>query len=59
LKITNAVTTLWPPDTLAKQFGSIAKEIGMKGFRFLKQGTSVKEVSELLGHSSPLITLST
>jgi integrase len=42
----------------------------MKGFRLhdvrhgfasisLKQGTSVKEVSELLGHSSPLITLST
>jgi integrase len=60
----------WPPDTLTKQFGSIAKRIGMKGFRFhdvrhgfasisLKQGTSVKEVSELLGHSSPLITLST
>jgi integrase len=47
-----------------------AKGIGMKGFRLhdirhgfasisLKQGTSVKEVSELLGHSSPLITLST
>lgn len=55
---------------MTKQFGSIAKGIGMKGFRFhdvrhgfasisLKQGTSVKEVSELLGHSSPLITLST
>lgn len=60
----------WPPDTLTKQFGAIAKQVGMKGFRFhdvrhgfasisLKQGTSVKEVSELLGHSSPLITLST
>jgi integrase len=60
----------WPPDTLTKQFGAIAKGIGMKGFRLhdvrhgfasisLKQGTSVKEVSELLGHSSPLITLST
>lgn len=60
----------WPPDTLTKQFGGIARGIGMKGFRFhdvrhgfasisLKQGTSVKEVSELLGHSSPLITLST
>jgi integrase len=69
LKITN-VTTSWPPDTLTKQFDSIAKGIGMKGFRFhdvrhgfasisLKQGTSVKEASGLLAHSSPLITLST
>lgn len=60
----------WPPDTLTKQFASVAKKIGMKGFRLhdvrhcfasisLKQGTSVKEVSELLGHSSPLVTLST
>ncbi len=42
----------------------------MKGFRFhdlrhafatltLKNGTSVNEVSQLLGHSSPVITLST
>lgn len=60
----------WPPDTLTKQFASVAKKVGMKGFRLhdvrhcfasisLKQGTSVKEVSELLGHSSPLVTLST
>ncbi|MBV9333199.1 MAG: site-specific integrase [Candidatus Eremiobacteraeota bacterium] len=60
----------WAPDTLTKQFAAIAKRIGLKGFRLhdvrhgfasisLKQGTSVKEVSELLGHSSPLITLST
>ena len=60
----------WPPDSLTKQFASVAKKVGMKGFRLhdvrhcfasisLKQGTSVKEVSELLGHSSPLITLST
>lgn len=60
----------WPPDTLTKQFASIAKSVGMAGFRLhdvrhafatisLRQGTSVKEVSELLGHSSPLVTLST
>jgi integrase len=60
----------WPPDTLTKQFASAAKKVGMSGFRLhdvrhcfasisLKQGTSVKEVSELLGHSSPMVTLST
>ncbi|MGC2632650.1 MAG: tyrosine-type recombinase/integrase [Candidatus Cybelea sp.] len=60
----------WPPDTLTHQFASFVKLLGMKGFRLhdvrhcfasisLMQGTSVKEVSELLGHSSPLVTLST
>ena len=47
--------TPWPPD------------IGLKGFRLrhafasiqIKQGTSIKEVSELLGHSTPTITMST
>ncbi len=62
--------TPWPPDAFTKQFAQIARLIGMKGFRFhdlrhafatltLKNGTSVNEVSELLGHSSPMITLST
>ena len=62
--------TPWPPDTFTKQFAQIARAVGMKGFRFhdlrhafatltLKNGTSVSEVSELLGHSSPVITLST
>jgi integrase len=60
----------WPPDTFTKQFAQIPRLVGMKGFRFhdlrhafatltLKNGTSVNEVSELLGHSSPVITLST
>jgi integrase len=60
----------WPPDTFTKQFARIARAVGMKGFRFhdvrhafasltLQNGTSVREVSELLGHSSPVITLST
>ena len=59
----------WPPDTLTHQFASLVRLLGMKGFRLqdvrhcfasisLKQGTSVKEVSELLGHSSPSVTLS-
>jgi integrase len=59
----------WPPDTLTHQFAALVKMLGMKGFRLhdvrhcfasisLRQGTSVKEVSELLGHSSPAITLS-
>ena len=62
--------TPWPPDTFTKQFAQIACFVGMKGFRFhdlrhafatltLKNGTSINEVSALLGHSSPLITLST
>lgn len=62
--------TPWPPDTFTKQFAQVARLLGMKGFRFhdlrhafatltLKNGTSVNEVSELLGHSSPTITLST
>jgi integrase len=60
----------WPPDTLTKQFAASARKVGMKGFSLhdvrhcfasisLRQGTSVKEVSELLGHSSVLVTLST
>ncbi len=62
--------TPWPPDTFTKQFAQIARFVGMKGFRFhdlrhafatltLKNGASVNEVSALLGHSSPVITLST
>jgi integrase len=62
--------TAWPPDTFTKQFAQVARLVGMKGFRFhdlrhafatltLKNGTSVNEVSALLGHSSPVITLST
>ena len=62
--------TPWPPETFTKQFAQITRSIGMKGFRFhdlrhafatltLKNGTSVNEVSQLLGHSSPVITLST
>lgn len=59
----------WPPDTLTQQFSAMAKSVGMKGFRFhdlrhafaslmLKDGGSVKEASILLGHSSPVLTLS-
>ena len=62
--------TPWAPDTFTKQFAQVAQLVGMKGFRFhdlrhafatltLRNGTSVNEVSELLGHSSPMITLST
>ena len=62
--------TAWPPDTFTKQFAQVTRLVGMKGFRFhdlrhafatltLKNGTSVNEVSALLGHSSPVITLST
>ncbi len=63
--------TPWPPDTFTKQFADIARLVGMKGsFRFhdarhafasltLKNGAPVKEVSALLGHASPMLTLST
>jgi integrase len=61
--------TPWPPDTFTKQSAHIARLVGMKG-RFhdvryafatltLQNGTSVNEVPALLGHSSPVITLST
>jgi len=61
----------WPPDTFSKQFAGIMRLVGLEGvFRFhdsrhafasiaLKNGASVKEVSTLLGHSSPTLTLST
>jgi integrase len=59
----------WPPDTLTAQFSQLAKSVGMRGFRFhdlrhafaslaLGDGVSIKEVQTLLGHSSPVVTLS-
>jgi integrase len=62
--------TPWAPDTFTKQFATIIRASGLADFRFhdvrhafasitLKQGVSVKEVSALLGHSSPMLTLST
>jgi integrase len=61
--------TPWAPDTLTKDFSSLAQRVGLKGFRLhdlrhafatisLAQGTSMKEVTELLGHSTPAITMS-
>jgi integrase len=61
--------TPWAPDTLTKEFSSLAQRVGLNGFRLhdlrhafatisLGQGTSMKEVSELLGHSTPAITMS-
>ncbi|HTV72767.1 MAG TPA: site-specific integrase [Candidatus Acidoferrales bacterium] len=61
----------WPPDTFTRQFAEIAALVGLRGtFRFhdqrhafatiaLRNGVSVKEVSTLLGHSSPIVTMST
>jgi len=63
--------SVWPPDTLSNQFAKIAMLAGLKGsFRLhdlrhafaslvLKDGTSVKEVAVLLGHSSAMLTLTT
>jgi integrase len=59
----------WPPDTFTVQFAQLAKNIGMKGFRFhdlrhafasltLADGTSIKEVQLLMGHSTANTTLS-
>jgi integrase len=59
----------WPPDTFTAQFTKLAKSVGMRGFRFhdlrhafasltLGDGVSIKEVQTLLGHSSPVVTLS-
>jgi integrase len=51
----------WSPDTFSKQFAGIMRFVGIKGFRFhdVRHASSVKEVSTLLGHSSPMLTLST
>jgi integrase len=59
----------WPPDTFTTQFSKLARSVGMRGFRFhdlrhafasltLSDGVSIKEVQSLLGHSSPVVTLS-
>jgi integrase len=59
----------WPPNTFTAQFSQLAKSVGMRGFRFhdlrhafasltLADGVSIKEVQTLLGHSSPVVTLS-
>lgn len=59
----------WPPDTFSTQFAQLAKSVGMRGFRFhdlrhafasltLADGVSIKEVQTLMGHSSPVVTLS-
>jgi integrase len=59
----------WAPDTFTTQFSKLTKSAGMRGFRFhdlrhafasltLGDGVSIKEVQTLLGHSSPVVTLS-
>jgi len=59
----------WPPDTFSAQFAQLAKSVGMRGFRFHDlrgtrlcrshwQRVSNKEVQTLMGHSSPVVTLS-
>jgi integrase len=57
------------PTRFTMQFSKLAKSVGMRGFRFhdlrhafasltLGDGVSIKEVQTLLGHSSPVVTLS-
>jgi len=59
----------WPPDSFSTQFAKLVKSVGMRGFRFhdlrhafasitLADGVSIKEVQTLMGHSSPVVTLS-
>lgn len=59
----------WPPDTFTAQFGKMASMVGLKGFRFhdvrhafatltLANGTPLKEVQALMGHSTANTTLS-
>jgi integrase len=59
----------WPPDAFSMQFAKLARSVGMRGFRFhdlrhafasitLADGVSIKEVQALMGHSSPVVTLS-
>jgi integrase len=60
----------WPPDSFSVQFGKLARTAGCEGFRAhdlrhafatltLAEGTSVRDVSAMLGHSSASLTLST
>ncbi|MGA2760396.1 MAG: site-specific integrase [Candidatus Cybelea sp.] len=60
----------WPPDSFSVQFGKLARTAGCHGFRghdlrhafatlTLADGVSVRQVSDLLGHSSASLTLST
>ena len=65
----NPEGTPWPPDSLTAAFGKLSARVGLKGFRFhdlrhafasitLADGAPIKEVQTLLGHSSPMVTLS-
>jgi integrase len=60
----------WPPDSFSVQFGKLARTAGCQGFRLhdlrhafatltLADGVSIREVSDMLGHSSKALTLST
>lgn len=60
----------WPPDSFSVQFGRLAHTAGCEGFRLhdlrhgfatltLSKGYSIRDVSDLLGHSSKAFTLST
>jgi len=63
--------SFWPPDSFTAAYSRVARLVGLQGrLRFhdlrhafasllLRNGTSVKEVSVLLGHSSGTLTLST
>lgn len=62
---------VWPPDSFSVQFGRLASAVAeCQGFRLhdlrhafatltLADGVSIREVSDLLGHSSKALTLST
>ena len=58
-----------PSDTFSTRFAKLARGVGIQGFRFhdlrrafasitLADGVSIKEVQTLMGHSSPVVTLS-
>jgi integrase len=60
----------WPPDSFSVQFGKVARTAGCQGFRghdlrhafatlTLADGVSIREVSDMLGHSNASLTLST
>lgn len=65
----NADGSPWPPDTFTVQFGKIRDLVGFQGFRFhdirhafasltLANGTPIKNVQALMGHSTASTTLS-
>lgn len=70
LVVPNPDGSPWPPDSFSVQFARLARTAGCQGFRLhdlrhafatltLADGVSIRDVSDMLGHSSKAFTLAT